>query len=121
MKIKQKLIVAATSIFLNIAALLLSSGESMASPLPVGQYSNQWQPVNNHLVKYPSEKSHEFMVMQPGLFNSVLRNLGIEKNNFIGCWNQERSPFSSSIELLMRLLIIGSFSSVGIAGYSSFV
>ncbi|MHC5731708.1 MAG: hypothetical protein ACYTXY_48030, partial [Nostoc sp.] len=41
--------------------------------------------------------------------------------NFISCWNQERSPLTSSIELLMRLLIIGSFGSVVIAGYSSFV
>ncbi|MBC6433593.1 hypothetical protein FM036_24125 [Nostoc sp. HG1] len=60
------------------------------------------------------------MVLQPALFN-VLGNLGIEKDNFVTCLNQERSPFTSSIELLMRLLIIGSFSSVEIAGYSSFV
>ncbi|WP_334907154.1 hypothetical protein [Nostoc sp.] len=47
--------------------------------------------------------------------------MGTEKDNFISCWNQERSPFTSSIDLLMRLLIIGSFSSVGIVGYPSFI
>ncbi|MEH2061660.1 MAG: hypothetical protein V7K50_05200 [Nostoc sp.] len=59
--------------------------------------------------------------MITAIFNSVLGNLEIEKGNFISCLNQERSPFTSSIELLMRLLIIGSFGSVGIAGYSSFI
>ncbi|MEH2378759.1 MAG: hypothetical protein V7K27_07615 [Nostoc sp.] len=114
MKIKQKLLVAVTSIALSIAAVLVLSGESMASTLIGGQYSNS-------LVKYPHEISQQLMVVQPVLFNSVFGNFGIGKDNFIPCWNQERSPFTSSIELLMRLLIIGSFGSVGIAGYSSFV
>jgi hypothetical protein len=60
------------------------------------------------------------MVLQPVVFQSVLGNLGTEQSN-IFCLNQERSLFTSSIELLMRLLIIGSFGSVGIAGCSSFV
>ena len=55
------------------------------------------------------------------LFNSLLGYLRVKKYNLIPCFNQERSPFTSSIELLMRLLIIGSFGSVGIVGYSSFV
>ncbi len=121
MKIKQKLVVAVTSIALGIAAVLLPSVESRVSTLLVGQYSNQWHSVSNYLVKFPHDISQQLMVIQPGLFNSVLGNLGIEKDNFISCLNQERSPFTPSIELLMRLLIIGSFSSVGIAGYSSFV
>ncbi|MEH1858906.1 MAG: hypothetical protein V7L21_13070 [Nostoc sp.] len=121
MKIKQKLVVAATGITLSIAAVLLPSGESMASTVLVGEFSNQWYSVNSHLVKYPHEVSQQLMVVQPVLFKSALGNLGIEKDNFISCWNQERSPFTSSIELLMRLLIIGSFGSVGIAGYPSFV
>ncbi|MDZ8140542.1 MAG: hypothetical protein RM049_35500 [Nostoc sp. DedQUE04] len=117
MKIKQKVVVAATSIALSIAAVLLPSGESMASTLSVGQYSNQWHSGNNYLVKYPHEISPQLMVVQPGIFNSVLGNFVIEKGNFITCLDRERSPFTSSIELL----IIGSFGSVGIAGYSSFV
>ncbi len=121
MKIKQKILVAATSTALSIAAVLQPSGESMVSTLPLGQYSNQWHSGNNHLVKYSYEISQQFMVMQPGIFNSVLGNLEIEKGNFINYLNQERSPFTSSIELLMKLFIIGSFGSVGIAGYSSFV
>ncbi|MCC5621888.1 hypothetical protein [Nostoc sp. CHAB 5715] len=121
MKIKQKIVATATSIALSIAAVLLPSGESMASILPVSQYSNQWHSVNNHLVKYPHEISQQLIVVQPGLFNSVLSNLGIEKDNLLACLNQERSPLTSSIDLLMRLLIIGSFGSMGVAGYSSFV
>lgn len=58
--------------------------------------------------------------MQPVVFQSVL-GTGSEQSKFVSCWNQERSPFTSAIELLMRLLILGSFGSVGIAGYSSFV
>ncbi|MEH2176497.1 hypothetical protein [Nostoc sp.] len=61
------------------------------------------------------------MVVQPELFNSVLGNFVIEKGNFMTCLDRERSPFTSAIELLIRLLIVGSFGSVGIAGYSSFV
>ncbi|WP_448266932.1 hypothetical protein [Nostoc sp. DSM 114159] len=121
MEIKQKFVVAATSIALSIAAILLPSGESMASTLSIGQYSNKWYSINNHLVKYPHEISPQLMVVQPELFNSVLGNFVIEKGNFMTCLDRERSPFTSSIELLMRLLIIGSFGSVGIAGYSSFV
>lgn len=121
MKIKQKFLVAATSIALSIAAVLLPSGESIANTLFVGQYSNKWHSVNNHLVKYPHEISQQLMVVQPELFNSVLGNFGIEKGNFITCLDRERSPFTSSIELLMRLLIVGSFGSVGIVGYSPFV
>ncbi len=117
MRIKQKLVVAA----LSIAVVLQPSGESMASTLPVGQYRNQWHSGNNHLVKYAYEISQEVMVMQSEGFNDVLVNFGFEKGSFLTCLNHERSPFTSSIELLMRLLIIGSFSSVGIAGYSSFV
>lgn len=121
MKIKQKFVVAATSIALSIAAMVLPSGESMASTLSIGQYSNKWHSINNHLVKYPHEISPQLMVVQPELFNSVLGNFIIEKGNFMTCLDRERSPFTSSIELLMRLLIIGSFGSVGLAGYSSFV
>ncbi|MEH2239301.1 hypothetical protein [Nostoc sp.] len=97
MKIKQKLMVADTSITLSITAVLLPSGESRASILLVGQYSNQWHSGNNYLVKSPHDISQQLMVIQPGLFNSVLGNFGIEKDNFISCLNQERSPFTSSI------------------------
>ncbi|MHC5775547.1 hypothetical protein [Nostoc sp.] len=78
MKIKQKLMVAATSIALSIAAVLLPSGESIASTLIGGQYSN-------FLVKYPHEISQQLMVVQPVLFNSVLGNFGIGKDSFIPC------------------------------------
>ncbi|MEH2113580.1 hypothetical protein [Nostoc sp.] len=111
---KTCLVVAGTSLTLSIAAALLPSEESMASILPVVQYNHS---VSKHLV----EISQQSMVVQPRLFNSVLGDLRIEKYNFIPCFNQERSPFTSSIDLLMRLLIFGSFGSVGIAGYSSFV
>ncbi|ODG96871.1 hypothetical protein A4S05_16660 [Nostoc sp. KVJ20] len=119
MKINKKIVVAATSLTLSIAAVLIPSEESMANILAVDQYNNR--SVSNHLVKYPHEISQPLMVVQPGLFNSVLGNLTIEKYSFVPCPNQERSLFTSSIELLMRLLIIGSFGSVGIAGYSSFI
>ena len=115
MKIKRKLMVAATSIALSFAAVFLPSGESIGSTVITGKYRS------NHLVKSPQERSQELMVMQPVLFKSVLGNLGMGKDNFISCGNQERLPFTSSIELLIRLLIIGSFSSVGIVGYSSLV
>ncbi|MDZ7955825.1 hypothetical protein [Nostoc sp. DedQUE09] len=121
MKIKQKVVVAATSIALSIAAVLLPSGESMASTLSVYQYSNNWHSINNNLVKYPQEISQQLMAVQSGLFNSVVGSFVIEKGNSMTCLDQERSPFTSAIELLMRLLIVGSFGSVGIAGYSSFV
>lgn len=121
MKIKQKVVVAATSFALSIATVLILSGESMGSTLPVRQYSNQWNSVNNYLVKSRHEISQKLMVVQLGLFNSVLGNLGIEKDNFITCLNHQRSPLISSTDLLIRLLIIGSFSSVGVVGYSSFV
>ncbi|MHC5824975.1 MAG: hypothetical protein ACYT04_56310, partial [Nostoc sp.] len=65
MKIKQKLVVVATSIAFSIAAVLLPSGESMASTLLVGQYSNQWHSVSNHLVKSSQEISQQLMVVQP--------------------------------------------------------
>ncbi|MBN3924230.1 hypothetical protein [Nostoc sp. NMS4] len=121
MKTKQKILVAATSITLSIASVFLPSGESMASTLTIGKYKALWNSVSNHLVKHPHEINQQLMVLEPGIFNSILENFGIQKDNSITCLNQERSPFTSSIELLMRLLIIGSFSSVGIAGYSSFV
>ncbi|QMS89815.1 hypothetical protein HUN01_20335 [Nostoc edaphicum CCNP1411] len=118
MKINTKLVVAATSLTLSIAVVLIPSEESMANILAVDQYNHS---VSNHLVKYPHEISQQLMVVKPVTFNYVSGNLIIEKYNFLPCYNQERSPFISSIELLMRLLIIGSFGSVGIAGYSSFV
>ncbi|QLE51159.1 hypothetical protein FD724_25815 [Nostoc sp. C057] len=114
MKIKQKFVVAATSIFLSVTAVLMPSENSMASTVFVDQYTS------NNLVKYSHQISQKLMVLQPVVFQSVLGNLGTEQSN-IFCLNQERSPFRSSIELLMRLLIIGSFGSVGIVGYSSFV
>jgi hypothetical protein len=87
----------------------------MANTIFVEQYTN------NYLVKYSHEISQKLIGVQPVVFQSVLGDLGSEQSKFISCWNQERSPFTSSIELLMRLLIIGSFGSVGVAGYSSFV
>ncbi|MEH1828332.1 MAG: hypothetical protein V7L22_23860 [Nostoc sp.] len=47
MKVKQKLVVAGTSLTLSIAAALLPSEESMASILPVVQYNHS---VRKHLV-----------------------------------------------------------------------
>ena len=92
MKIKQKFVFAATSIALSIAAVLLPSGESMATTLSVAEYSNKWHFINNHLVKHPHEISEQLMVIQPELFNSMLGNFVIEKGNFLTCLDRERSP-----------------------------
>ena len=60
MEINKKLVVAATSVTLSIAAVLLPFEESMASILPVAQYNHS---VSNYLVKYSHEISQQLMVV----------------------------------------------------------
>ncbi|MCW5313342.1 hypothetical protein GTQ43_05825 [Nostoc sp. KVJ3] len=80
---------------MSIAAVILTSGESRASTVVVARYAN------NHLVKHSHEISQKLTIVQSVVFQSALGNLGTGKDNFLPCWNQERSPFISTFKTVI--------------------
>jgi hypothetical protein len=73
------------------------------------------------VVILPSEKSTAKTVFSNKNTPTILANVEIGNQQLISCLMQQRSPLSNAVELLMRLLVIGSFGSVTIAGSSSLV
>lgn len=94
---KQKIGIAITGIVLGFAGIILSPGKSTANTVLVSK--------------------HHRTQIKP----AKLANLEVGNNKSISCLVQQRSPLINAVELLMRLLIIGSFGSVSIAGSSSVV
>jgi hypothetical protein len=99
---KQKLGIAITSIILGFAAVIIPAGQSTANP------NNQRQ-------------VSKIKVAPVVLSKLSLANIEIGNNKSTSCLTQQNLLEMNSVELLMRLLIIGSFGSVTLAGSSSLV
>jgi uncharacterized protein involved in cysteine biosynthesis len=107
MLVKQKFGIAITGIILGFAAVIIPASQSTANPVFVNK-SNQRQVSK--------------VKMAPLALSKLgLANIEIANNKSIPCLTQQNSLAMNSVELLMRLLIIGSFGSVSLAGSSSLV
>lgn len=102
MLFKQKLGIAITGILIGFTVVISPSERSTAKTTLINQYTQK-------------------QVSQVKLAPILLANVEIGNKKLISCLMQQRSPLSNAVELLMRLLVIGSFGSVSIAGSSSLV
>lgn len=109
MTLKQKLGIAVTSIFLGGAAVFFYS-ESTVNKAFLSEAEQQSLSVIN------LDNKQLAVLSLPKL---VFANVEIGNQKLISCEIQQHSPLTNAVELLMRLLIIGSFGSVSIVGSSS--